>query len=233
MPNPIIVALDTDSPFKALSMVRRLKVTGVAFKVGFELFCAGGPKVVEKIINQDVRVFLDLKYHDIPTTVAKVSEVVSKMGVWMFNVHASGGMEMMKAAKESSVRAAKSVSLTPPILLAVTVLTSMASVKEMGVKSSVADHVLLLASLAEQSGLDGVVASAQEAQLIRQKMGSKFTLVTPGIRLPEDENGDQKRVLTPQQALQSGANYLVIGRPITQSKKPFQVIEQIKKSVGA
>lgn len=230
--NPIIVALDMDSPLKALQMVKKLKVTGVAFKVGFELFSAGGPKLVERIVGHDVRVFLDLKYHDIPNTVAKAASVATKLGVWMFNVHASGGVEMMARAKDASLKVAYEKSIPAPLLIAVTVLTSINSLAEFNIPLSIDDQVNHLALLAKNSGLDGVVCSPHEASRIRTHCGSGFALVTPGIRLSDSPPDDQKRTMTPQEAKKQGSNHLVIGRPILSAASPLKVVDSILKSLA-
>lgn len=229
--NPLIIALDYSSSRQALSLVRSLKYTGVAFKVGFELFTSYGPKIVEKIINHDVRVFLDLKFHDIPHTVAHASDVATRMGVWMFNVHASGGVAMMQAAKEASMAAAADEGLNSPIVLAVTVLTSFADLQELNVPLSVSDQVFHLSRLAQESSLDGVVCSAHEAQEIRQRQGENFSLVTPGIRLSLDDPNDQKRVMTPAEAIKKGSTYLVMGRSITRSRNPLNTVEAVMKDI--
>ena len=229
--NPLIVALDVSSSFKALELVRKLKVTGVAFKVGFELFMSGGPRLVEKILAHDVRVFLDLKYHDIPNTVAQASSLATKLGVWMFNVHASGGVEMMKKAKEASLTTAAQKRIKPPLVIGVTVLTSFSDLKTLGMDKPVSDLVLHLAEQANEAGLDGVVSSAQEARLIRQKINSSFKIVTPGIRFEEDEKSDQKRVMTPKEAIKNGSDFLVMGRSLLSQKKPIQKIHQILSSL--
>lgn len=230
--NPLIVALDVSSSFKALELVRKLKVTGVAFKVGFELFMSGGPRLVEKILAHDVRVFLDLKYHDIPNTVANASSLATKLGVWMFNVHASGGVEMMQKAKEASLAVAIKRKIKPPLLIGVTVLTSFSDLKTLGSDKPVLDMVVHLAKLAKKAGLDGVVCSAEETSEIREKISSPFCLVTPGIRLPDDEKSDQKRVVTPKEAIKNGSDFLVMGRSILNQKKPIQKIHQILSSLG-
>ena len=225
--NPLIIALDVPSSLKALYYVGNLKVTGVAFKVGLELFLSAGPKIVEKIINHHVRVFLDLKFHDIPNTVACAVEEATKMGVWMLNVHASGGSEMMKRAKEASLSAAAKEKTDPPKLIAVTVLTSLSDLVELAISKKVDDQVLHLAQLAKKSGLDGVVASGREAASLRKNLGPDFTLVTPGIRGPEDDAGDQKRTLSPREAVAAGSDFLVIGRPVLQAPRPIKIIEKI------
>lgn len=225
--NPLIIALDVSSSLKALNLVHKLKVTGAAFKIGFELFAAAGPKLVEKIVNLDVRVFLDLKFHDIPNTVAHAADVVTRMGVWMFNVHSSGGSDMMKRAKESSLKASGKAGIKPPLLLGVTVLTSLSDLSEINILLPIEKQVIHLSQLAKNSGLDGVVASAKEAAFIREKCGKDFCIVTPGIRLPNQPSDDQRRTLTPQEAMTNGSNYLVVGRPILESKKPLQTIEKM------
>ncbi len=233
--NPLIIALDTSSASQALNYVRRLKVAGVGFKIGYELFCAEGPRFVDKVLSHDVRVFLDLKFHDIPQTVARVSYVATSMGVWMFNVHASGGTEMMKRAKEASLEAAYKNRISPPLVLGVTVLTSMNDLKEINISSPVDQQVEKLAKLSQKAGLDGVVASAQEASVLRKHCGASFCLVTPGIRLADSKtpvsHDDQKRILTPGEAIRKGSHYLVVGRPVLQSAKPLQTIEKIIEDI--
>lgn len=230
-PNPLIIALDISSPLKALHLVRKLKVTGAAFKVGFELFLSAQRRIVERIIAHDARVFLDLKFHDIPNTVSRVVEVATRMGVWMFNVHAGGGSEMMKSAKETSLEIAAKKKITPPLVVGVTVLTSLNSLHEFNVPLSIEDQVVSLAALCQKSGLDGVVASGQESQAIRKACGKKFCIVTPGIRMPQDPPDDQKRTITPNEALQNGSDYLVIGRPVTSAKRPLKTIEKILETI--
>lgn len=230
--NPLIIALDTSSPLKALQLVRRLKITGAGFKVGFELFSSGGPRIVERIVGHDVHVFLDLKFHDIPNTVARAVTVATKLGVWMLNVHASGGADMMKAASIAALEASGRQKAPPPYIVGVTVLTSHSSLKEISVSLPVSDQVLHLAKLAQKSGLDGVVASGREASLIRSECGKHFKIVTPGIRLPSPLGGhnssdDQKRTMTPHEALKEGSDYIVIGRPIIASNRPLKVVDQI------
>ncbi len=224
----IVIALDYANSQEALNFVEKLDPTLCRLKVGKELFTAAGPQLVEKLIAQGFGVFLDLKFHDIPTTVAKASEAASRLGVWMLNVHASGGTAMMEAAREGVER-----SDHQPILIAVTVLTSMNQtiMNQIGVASSVADQVLNLANLTQKSGLDGVVCSAQEAPILRQSLGHEFILVTPGIRPTGAANDDQSRVVTPSQALTLGSSYLVIGRPITQAKNPLEVLIKINEEI--
>jgi orotidine-5'-phosphate decarboxylase len=197
-------------------------------KVGKELFVAAGPAVVARLQERGFEVFLDLKFHDIPNTVAGACRCAARLGVWMLNVHASGGEAMMRAARE----AVDSVS-RPPLLIGVTILTSLGDgdLGQIGFSGSAMDNVLRLARLARASGLDGVVCSAQEALAIREAAGADFVLVTPGIRLPEGDKGDQSRVVTPVDAVRRGANYLVIGRSITHSKDPAATLESIRKSL--
>jgi len=220
----IIVALDYQEATQALNVVEKLDPTLCRLKVGKELFTAAGPQFIDVLHQHNFSVFLDLKFHDIPNTVAKACLAASNLGIWMLNVHASGGTEMMQAASE----AVKS-SATKPLLIAVTVLTSMnqASLANIGIQTPLADHVLNLARLTQTAGLAGVVCSAQEAPLLRTHLGSEFCLVTPGIRPKDASLNDQSRVVTPQEALHLGSNYLVIGRPITQANNPQKMLEQI------
>ena len=231
MQNPLIVALDTDSPLKALNLVLKLKITGAAFKVGYELFLAGGHKVVDKIVGHDVRVFLDLKFHDIPTTVAHAVRETTKMGVWMVNVHASGGSEMMKRAVEAAKVTAQKEKISKPLVMGVTILTSLNDLEEINWNVPVPEQVLHLATLSKKSGLDGVVCSSLEAALLRKDLGKNFTLVTPGIRPESSPTHDQKRTMTPREALKAGSNYLVMGRPITGEMFPLKAVDRILSSL--
>jgi len=223
----IVIALDYAQPQEAINFITQLDPSLCRLKVGKELFTAGGPQLVEALIKQGFDVFLDLKFHDIPTTVSKACEAASRLGVWMLNVHASGGQAMMEAAREGVSRSGQN-----PILIAVTVLTSMnqTTLNQLGVAGTVEEHVLRLAKLTKASGLDGVVCSAQEARLLRDNFGQDFCLVTPGIRPADASLDDQSRVVTPRQALELGSSYLVIGRPITQSNSPLATLQKyIKK----
>jgi orotidine-5'-phosphate decarboxylase len=224
----IIVALDYAEASSALALVDRLDPQLCRVKVGKELFTAAGPQLVETLVQRGYSVFLDLKFHDIPNTVAKACQAASRLGVWMLNVHASGGLAMMQAAKEGV-----SQSGQHPLLIAVTVLTSMseAELNQVGVTGSLATHVTRLAQLTLQAGLDGVVCSAQEASLLRQACGQDFCLVTPGIRPADAAKDDQTRIVTPAQALALGSSYLVIGRPITQAADPLQALHDIQQSI--
>lgn len=228
-PDPkVIVALDYADSTSALHLVNQLDPSLCKLKVGKELFTAAGPQFVEKLVAKNFQVFLDLKFHDIPNTVAKACEAASNLGVWMLNVHASGGKAMMQAALEGVDK-----SQHKPFLIAVTVLTSMeqANLIEIGVNNTVENQVLNLSKLTKSSGLHGVVCSAQEAILLKQHLPQDFLLVTPGIRPATASKNDQTRVLTPAQALAAGASYLVIGRPITQAIKPIDTLIAILNEI--
>ncbi len=224
----IIVALDYADAQSALALADTLNPSLCRLKVGKELFTATGPQLVEALVQRGFGVFLDLKFHDIPNTVAKACEAASRLGVWMLNVHASGGLAMMQAAREGVAR-----SGLQPKLIAVTVLTSMdqASLQQIGINAPLQEHVLKLAQLTQQAGLDGVVCSAQEATLLRSYLGADFCLVTPGIRPADAKQDDQSRIVTPELALQLGSSYLVIGRPITQAANPLLALEKIHLSL--
>ncbi len=220
----IIVALDYADEKSAWELVKKLDPALCRLKVGKELFTATGPQFVEKLAKLEYGVFLDLKFHDIPNTVAKACSAATNLGVWMLNVHASGGLEMMQAAKQAVEANANS-----PLLIAVTVLTSMneAAFKKIGIKGTLDNHVVRLAELTRDAGLDGVVCSAAEAPKLRKKLGPDFCLVTPGIRPTSSSLDDQKRVATPKAALIMGSSYLVIGRPITKASDPLAALQAI------
>ncbi|HSI96381.1 MAG: orotidine-5'-phosphate decarboxylase [Methylophilaceae bacterium] len=226
----IVVALDFAEAKQALTFVDRLDPALCRVKVGKELFTAEGPRLVEQLVGKDFGVFLDLKFHDIPNTVAKACEAAAKLGVWMLNVHASGGRAMMEAARNAVDKSTHS-----PLLIAVTVLTSMdqAALNEVGVSGELQDQVLRLALLTEQSGLDGVVCSAQEAPMLRSKVAQDFCLVTPGIRPATASKDDQSRIVTPADALRQGSSYLVIGRPITQAADPIKALQAIHAEISS
>ena len=213
----IIVALDFPDADQALAFADTIPCADCAVKVGFELFLSAGPELVTALVERGFKVFLDLKFHDIPNTVAQACLAAAKLGVWMINVHAAGGIGMMQAA-----RAALDGASHRPHLIAVTVLTSMDkdALQAVGVQGDMQSVVTRWATQAMQAGCDGVVSSAQEAQLIRQHTSADFLLVTSGIRLPTDARDDQKRIVTPQQAAQLGVNHIVVGRPITQAHNP-------------
>lgn len=224
----VIVALDYNKTELALEFAEKVTPALCRLKVGKELFAIGGPELVKKLIAKGFDVFLDLKYHDIPHTVAKACEAAANMGVWMVNVHALGGRKMMMAAKQSIEQCEHQ-----PLLIAVTILTSMApeDLEEVGLPSSAEENVLRLAQLAQSAGLDGVVCSALEAQTLRATLGEQFCLVTPGIRPQGSAKNDQTRIMTPEEAVSAGASYLVVGRPITQADDPVAVIEMINASI--
>ncbi len=220
----VIVALDFATQKNALALVDRLDPRMCRLKVGKELFTVAGPALVEQLVERGFDVFLDLKFHDIPKTVASACKAAAKLGVWMVNVHALGGRRMMEAAREVLDDAPNR-----PKLIAVTVLTSMGrdDLNELGIPGQPQETVLRLARLAHESRLDGVVCSAQEAPLLRQELGTDFCLVTPGIRPANTSQDDQVRIVTPVEAIRLGSDYLVIGRPITKAVDPLQVLQQI------
>ena len=228
MSSRLIIALDFPTAEQALAFVKPLDPQQCKLKVGFELFVAAGPDFVRALVQQGFAVFLDLKFHDIPNTVASACKAAAQLGVWMINVHASGGAKMMQAAQQ-----ALQGFENPPKLIAVTVLTSMdkAQLSGTGVNADPDQQVLHLARLAADSGLDGVVCSAQEAGLLRKALGGDFLLVTPGIRPEGSDQGDQSRVMTPAQARDAGVSYVVVGRPITQAADPLAVIAQINAAL--
>jgi orotidine-5'-phosphate decarboxylase len=227
--SPIVVALDYPTPKQAIEMAKQLDPTKCRVKVGKELFTASGPGVLEQLHKMDFDVFLDLKFHDIPNTCAGAVAVAAELGVWMVNVHASGGERMMAAAAEAIANKSHN-----PLLIAVTVLTSMeqADLAGIGLDITPQQQVERLAKLAKQSGMDGVVSSAQEIELIKGLCGNDFLTVTPGIRPVGSAAGDQRRIMTPQQAVNAGGDYMVIGRPITQAPNPQQVCLDIISSLS-
>lgn len=228
----IIVALDYPDAEAARGFVAQVRPDMCRLKVGKELFVAAGPAFVQELVRQGYDVFLDLKFHDIPNTVAQACKAAARLGVWMMNVHASGGPRMLTAAREALEGVQQDVQHRP-LLIAVTVLTSMGAeeLQAIGVAAEAEEQVLRLAALTQAAGLDGVVCSAQEASALRQTLGAKFCLVTPGIRPAGSDSADQTRILTPAQAIQAGADYLVIGRPITQAADPLLVLEAITREI--
>lgn len=226
----VIVALDYAQPVQALALVQHLTPALCRLKIGKELFTRGGPDLVKQLVVRGFDVFLDLKFHDIPTTVAKACTAAVDLGVWMLNVHCLGGRKMLDAAREAVDKTNSKV-----ILLGVTVLTSMDSddLKEVGLFGEPTEHVLRLATLAKHCGLDGVVCSAQETALLRSSTGSAFCLVTPGIRPQGAAALDQKRTMTPAEAIQNGADYLVIGRPITGADDPMGILLTITEEIDS
>ena len=226
----ILIALDYDDQQIALNFVKQLSPDTCRLKVGKEMFTYFGPAFVKELIDLGFDVFLHLKFHHIPNTVAKAVTAAAKMGVWMVNVHASGGFEMMHKAK----LALEQFGDKAPLLIAVTVLTSMdeKELKRLGIEKSPQEQVIYLARLAKEAGLDGIVCSAQEAKVLKVELGDKFKLVTPGIRPEGSDAGDQKRIMTPKQAIDAGSDYLVIGRPITKSNDPVKVLNDVNRSIN-
>lgn len=225
----VVIALDYDNKQQALAFIEQLDPSSCRLKIGKEMFTHFGPEFVKLIVDKGFDVFLDLKFHDIPNTVAKAVKAAADLGVWMVNVHASGGRRMMEAAK---------AILEPygdkaPLLIAVTVLTSMdqTDLAELGIELTPAEQVKRLALLTKSSGLDGVVCSSHEAEQLKALLGKSFKLVTPGIRPAGSDAGDQRRIKTPKQAIESGSDYLVIGRPITQAEDPVAVLNEINASL--
>lgn len=228
----IIFALDVETN-EVENWVSLLKNHIGLFKVGGQLFTQGGPSVVSTIKRQGGSVFLDLKYHDIPSTVARIAEEATKLGVTMYNLHALGGLEMMQAALFATKSAAERLGVPTPIVLAVTILTSMDrnDLSHIGIPYPIEDEVLRLALLAKRAGLDGVVASPKDVHVIRKECGDDFIVVTPGIRMTRDIKDDQKRASTPREAIKAGADFIVIGRPIRQAKNPIKAIENIVRDM--
>jgi orotidine-5'-phosphate decarboxylase len=229
MKTPVVVALDYASAQPALELAARLSPELCRLKVGKELFTRCGPHLVEQLQGRGFEIFLDLKFHDIPNTVAGAVRAAGELGVWMVNVHAGGGRRMMEAA----TTALQDFS-SKPLLIGVTVLTSLSDqdLAELGYAESAGQRVLRLASLAQDSGLDGVVCSAMEAPDLRREQGDDFCLVTPGIRLAGDAAGDQRRVLTPADAIAGGSDYLVIGRSITAAEDPLAALQRVHAELG-
>ncbi|EAS64202.1 orotidine-5'-phosphate decarboxylase [Photobacterium angustum] len=225
----VIVALDYDNQNEALAFVDRIEPGSCRLKVGKEMFTFFGPDFVRQLHDRGHSVFLDLKFHDIPNTCSKAVKAAADLGVWMVNVHASGGERMMTASREILEPYGKD----RPLLIGVTVLTSMEASDLAGIGINCEPHqqVLNLASLAKNSGLDGVVCSAHEAHTLKQSLGQGFKLVTPGIRPAGSDAGDQRRIMAPVEAISAGSDYLVIGRPITQAEDPSSVLAQINKSL--
>ena len=226
----IIVALDFSSEKQVLEFTSQLEPSMCKLKVGKELFTLAGPDLVRQLVDSGFDVFLDLKFHDIPNTVARACKVATDLGVWMLNVHALGGRNMLIAAREALETSSKR-----PLLIAVTILTSLGQedLQEVGLNGTPEDNVLRLANLTKEAGLDGVVCSSREVTNLRRTQGEAFTLVTPGIRPAGSEAGDQIRIMTPVDAIQAGSNYLVIGRPITQSADPIKTLHTINTELAA
>lgn len=228
--NKLIVALDVESARKALELVETLRGSVAMFKIGMQLFTAAGPDLVREVVGSGERVFLDLKYHDIPNTVAAAGVEATRLGVSMFNVHTTGGAEMMRRTADAVLECADSEGLAKPLMLGVTILTSAnaATLADVGFSSSPADLVPRLAELADLSGMDGVVASAREVGVVRRAVTrTDFVVVTPGVRPAGSNAFDQKRVVSPREALDAGADYIVVGRPILDAPDPAQAAREI------
>ena len=230
----LIFALDVEHFAEAQKLVGLLKGHVGLFKVGKQLFTHSGPKVIDMIRNKGEKVFLDLKFHDIPNTVAKAGEEATKLGSTMFTVHSMGGYEMMKGAVESCRNTAKQLNTPKPFILAVTILTSMdeAILEEVGIKTPLEEQVVRLARLAKRAGVSGVVASPREISLIRDYCGLNFLIVTPGVRPASAAKDDQKRTLTPGEAIRAGANYIVVGRPIKEADDPVRAADEIVEEIS-
>jgi orotidine-5'-phosphate decarboxylase len=226
----VVVALDFDKKEDALAFVDKIQPKDCRLKVGKEMFTYFGPEFVKELTSRGFDVFLDLKFHDIPNTVAKAVTAAAELGVWMVNVHASGGSEMMIKAKQ----ALEKYGDKAPLLIAVTVLTSMGEedLLDLGITKSPAEQVMSLAKLTKDAGLDGVVCSAWEAESLKVHLGKDFKLITPGIRPAGTVCDDQKRIMTPEQAIAAGVDYLVIGRPITKAENPLHVLQSINLSLN-
>jgi orotidine-5'-phosphate decarboxylase len=240
----LLVALDVESAARALALADALRGAAGGFKIGSRLFTSEGPSIVRALVEKGDRVFLDLKFHDIPNTVAQAVAAASSLGVWMLNVHASGGRKMMEAARDAAKEAAVRGGLRPPLVIAVTVLTSMSAqaLSEIGCSAgeednaAVLDQVVRLARLAKDAGLDGVVASPRETATLRQRCGASFSIVTPGIRgggTATTGKDDQERTMSAREAIAAGASYIVVGRPIIGAADPRAAAEAMTKSLNA
>ncbi len=234
MRNPIIAALDVPTTEAALKLAAQIAPVVGAFKIGSELFTSAGPEIVRKVRATGASVFLDLKFHDIPNTVAKAVASATRLDVQMLTLHASGGLEMMRAAQESAVKTAAQMGNAPPLVLGVTVLTSMndTTLAETGCSSAVTTQAERLARLAARSGLGGLVCSPLELRLLRKVVPQQMQLVTPGIRTGNEKPDDQKRTLSPREAIAAGANWLVVGRPIYAAPDPRNAAEAILRSLA-
>ena len=225
----IIVPLDYSDQNQVFELVDKFEPSMCKLKVGKELFTATGPKLIDKLMTRGFDIFLDLKFHDIPTTVAKACCAAASLGIWMVNVHAMGGQKMLALVREEIDKLRYK-----PLVIAVTVLTSMneSDLKQLGINCTVQEQVLKLATLAKNTGLDGIVCSALEATMMRKEFGKEFCLVTPGIRPSGSKQDDQSRIMTPREAISAGSDYLVIGRPITQSPDPLQALININEEIN-
>lgn len=225
----IIVALDFDNADEALKLAGNLRPDLCRLKIGKQLFTKAGPDLVSQLVDENFGIFLDLKFHDIPATVAKACAAAADLGVWMVSIHAGGGGRMMRLAREATENRPNR-----PMIIGVTVLTSFADgdLEELGLPASIEEQVLRLSKLSYDAGLDGVVCSAHEAERLRNHLGQGFKLITPGIRPVNSDDNDQRRIMTPVQAIQAGSDYLVIGRPITQAAVPILALESIQQEIN-
>jgi orotidine-5'-phosphate decarboxylase len=231
----LIVALDVDTRAEAERLVEILEPYVGAFKVGMQLYNGEGPDIVRSLMGRGAKIFVDLKFHDIPNTVVQAGRVMTRLGVFMYNLHVAGGSEMMQQTAEATRKEATALGMDPPLLLGVTVLTSITGQQlreELGVERDLTEQVVKWARLAQESGLDGVVASPMEIRAIRQACGSEFLIVTPGVRPAGAQLNDQKRVMTPGEAITAGASYLVVGRPITAAANPAIAARAIVEEMG-
>jgi orotidine-5'-phosphate decarboxylase len=230
----VIVALDFANPMRALSLADRLDPHDCGLKVGKEMFVVAGPEPVRWMVSRGFNVFLDLKFHDIPNTVAQACAAATRLGVWMLTVHAAGGRAMLKAARDAVAATAAENGRPRPLLIAVTLLTSLdqSALRDAGIDAEAGRYALRLAALTRECGLDGVVCSAMEASSMRAAFGPDFALVTPGIRPAGAARDDQARIVTPEQAVEAGANYLVVGRPITGAADPVGALAAINRAIG-
>ncbi|NLC07919.1 MAG: orotidine-5'-phosphate decarboxylase [Syntrophomonadaceae bacterium] len=233
----LIVALDVDTRTEAERLVEALEGHVGAFKVGMQLYDSEGPEIVRRLMQRGGKVFVDLKFHDIPNTVAQAGRVMTRLGVFMYNLHVAGGQEMMRQTVAATHEEAKAAGVNPPLVLGVTVLTSITPQQlreEIGIDRDLTEQVVKWAKLAQKAGLDGVVASPQEIRAIRQACGPEFLIVTPGVRPAGSQLNDQKRVMTPGEAIAAGASYLVVGRPITEAADPAAaaraIVQEMEKA---
>lgn len=229
----LIIALDVDAKEKAMAIVKALKSDVKIFKVGSELFTSCGPEIVREVKKNGCEVFLDLKFHDIPNTAARAAAAVSRLGVFMLNVHALGGIDMMKKAAEAARDEARRAKQNQPKIIAVTILTSMDenSLEEIGINDNMETQVLRLARISKDAGLDGVVASPSEVKIIRRDFGRDFLIVTPGVRSSDAAANDQKRVATPKETVDNGADFIVVGRPIIEAPDPLLAVKKILEEI--
>lgn len=229
----LIIALDLESLSEAERIVDLLKERISVFKIGLQLFTREGPRAVEMVNRKGGKVFLDLKYHDIPNTVAKAAKEAARLGVFMFSIHTLGGNEMMKMCRESVVETSLKEGITKPMIIGVTILTSIdqKTLNDLGIKENLKDEARHLSDKALRAGLDGVVASPEEVKLIRESCGKDFIIVTPGIRPEGTSKDDQKRTMTPKDAIREGANFLVIGRPVLMAEDPLKAVERILEEI--